>query len=348
MQLKLGFRLALILGIILIFIAGNALAENLPNDAAAAPQPPPETSAGSETRLLPSNIDVWSGDWAPDGKAMVFAGKPQGEDAVQMRIWYWALDPIAEPVQLTHTEGLVDFSPRWSPDGKKIALIRRNLGKPENATGNSAVWLKEIPGGAGRQLTGGPRDRDPAWSPDGGRIVFSRGQGPYQAQLFIINVGGGAVKLLAGEDGELLLSPWWGSDGKVYFTKLFPYQKPVTLAGQTYQVTEFGNGSIWAINPDNNTLEPVVVDEYDNRQPTLSPDGTKLAFVSNKSGAKDGNGKFDRGSLYIKNIKTGAISFITNKVGLNGGALAWSPDGKKLAFFTFRSIRPAVWVINIP
>lgn len=311
------------------------------------PVPAVENLAGTEMRLLPANIDVWACDWAPNGKTLVFSGKTQGEVASKMRIWYWSLDPINEPVPLTATEGLIDYSPRWSPDGTKIVLSRRSFNKTDNSNNNASLWLKEIPGGAGRKLTNGTQDRDPVWSPDGTKLIFSRSNGPYNAQLLVVDLNGGTVKQLCGKEGEVLISPWWGSDGKIYFAKLTPYPKPVTVSGQSYQVMEFGNGGIWAVNPENKLMEPVVVDEYDNRLPILSPDGTKLAFVSSRNPTKDGNGKYDRGSLYIRDMATGEIKYITNKVGLNGGSLSWSPDGKKLAFFTFRSIRPAVWVISI-
>jgi len=155
---------------------------------------------------------------------------------------------------------------------------------------------------------------------------------------------------LTGSEGELLDTPWWAKDGKVYFTKLVPTPKTVTVSGQNYQVMDLGRGGIWAINPTDSAsvAQPVVVDEYDNRFPALSPDGNWLAFISNRNSSKDGNGKFDRGSLYLKNMTNGSIYFLTNKVGLVGGSLSWSPDGKKLAFFTYRSIRPAVWVLTIP
>jgi len=114
---------------------------------------------GTETRLLPDTYDVWAGDWAPDGKSLAFAGKQQGKDATQMKIWLWNLAPEEKPIQLTGTEELMDYSPRWSPDGTKIAITRRNFGKL-NST-NSTIWVKEISGGAGRQLTQGPEDREP-------------------------------------------------------------------------------------------------------------------------------------------------------------------------------------------
>ncbi len=301
--------------------------------------------AGTETRLLPESFDVWACDWAPDGKGLVFAGKQQGKDATKMKIWFWDLNPAKNPIQLTDTDELMDYSPRWSPDGTKIVLTRRNFGKL-NST-NSAIWVKEISSGAGRQLTQGPEDREPFWSPDGTQLAFSRGQGPYHSQLLTVNFDDGKTKIVVGEAGELIHSPWWGRDGKIYYTKLRPSPREVIVSGEVYQVMDFGKGEIWSFNPISEASEPVVVDEYDNRTPALSPDGTKLAFVSNRVPVKEGNGKFDRGSLFIKNLPSGEILFVTNKVGLVGGSLSWSPDGKKLAFFTFRSIRPAAWVISL-
>lgn len=304
---------------------------------------------GTETQLLPKNYDIWSCDWSPDSKALVFAGKMQGEDSTKMRIWYWALDPIADPAPLTNTDQMIDFSPRWSPDGTKIVMSRRIFPIKSGSTNiTSSIWLKELPSGAGKQLSIGTEDRDPFWSPDGTQIVFSRGKGPYNGQLYILNVKDNSIKFLAGEEGELLMSPCWGKDGTIYYTRLTPSPKTVTVSGQTYQVMDFGKGGIWSINPITNSARAIINDEYDNRLPSLSPDGSKLAFVSNRIPTKDGNGKFDRGSLFIKKLRTNETNYITNKVGLNGGSLSWSPDGKKLAFFTFRSIRPAIWVINIP
>jgi Tol biopolymer transport system component len=300
--------------------------------------------AGTETRLLPANYDVWAFEWSPDGKTAVFSGKIQGEVSTRMRIWLWPLEPTSNPVVFTNTETLTDYSPRWSPDGRRLAMARVSQRK---AGALSNLWLKEVADGTGRQLTSGGQDREPFWSPDGTRIVFCRGRGPYQSQLLIYNLASGAVETLRDQEGEIVNSPWWGRNGMIYFSRLTPFSKNVTVSGKVYQVKEFGKGSIWAVNPADQTLEPVVVDEYDNRIPALSPDGNKLAFVSDRFQGKDGNGKYDRGSLYIKDLVTGEIRFITNKVGLNGGSLSWSPDGRCLAFFTFRSIRPSVWVINL-
>jgi Tol biopolymer transport system component len=301
--------------------------------------------AGTETRLFPAGYDIWACDWSPGGKALVFAGKVQGEDSMKLRVWYQGLDPASDPVLLTNTDQLVDFAPRWSPDGTKIAIARRSF---KSNVITSSIWLKEMAGGAGKPLTIGPEDRDPAWSPDGTQIVFTRSQGPYKASLMAFNIADANAKVLLAKEGELLNNPWWGKDGKIYFTKFTPGPKTVQVSGQAYSVMDFGKGSIWALDPADNTVAPVVVDDYDNRTPVLSPDGSKLAFVSDRNLLKDGSNKLDRGGLYIKDLKNNQIYFVTGKVGLSGASLTWSPDGKKIAFFTFRSIRPSVWVIALP
>lgn len=301
---------------------------------------------GAERRLLPGNVDVWSCDWSPDGKVLVYAGKRQGEPASKMRIWHWPVDAGREPSPLTNTDGLIDASPRWAKDGRQIALIRRSFNDSSYIT--SSIWLKEMSGGAGKQLTKGNQDRDPSWSPNGAQIVFVRNQGPYHSELYLAEVATGNLTSLLNLEDALLQSPWWGRDGKIYFVRLTPKPKGVDVNGQSHEAMEFGPGSIWAIDPETHAVEKIIDDEFDNRLPVLSPDGLRLAFVSSRSLAKDGNGKFDRGSLFVKDLKTGKLSYVTNKVSLNGGSLSWSPDGRQLAFFTFRSIRPAVWVITIP
>jgi Tol biopolymer transport system component len=296
-----------ILIILLLFVPGVLAEQPVSPAPGQSPVPTATTTnpasvtqlAGTEMRLLPANYDVWSCEWAPDGKTMVFSGKLQGELSTRMRVWLWPIKPAAKPVPFTNTESLTDFTPRWSPDGKQLVILRVTYGRKSAVSG---LWLKEISSGVGKQITSSNQDRDPFWSPDSTKVVFVRGNGPYQSQLMTVNPADGEFTTLRNEPREVLYSPWWGVDDKIYFAKLNPYQKEVTVNNQTYQVIDLGKGSIWALDPQTQVTEPVVVDDYDNRLPALSPDGTRLAYVSNRSTDKMGNGKFDRGSLYIKNL----------------------------------------------
>jgi TolB protein len=92
--------------------------------------------------------------------------------------------------QLTRPpRGLVDVTPTWSPDGKRIAFARRS-----SSTG--AVLVVDTNGRHVRRLTTGDGDsRSPAWTPNGKRILFSaRYDG--NPDLFSIAASGGDPRRL--------------------------------------------------------------------------------------------------------------------------------------------------------
>ena len=64
---------------------------------------------------------------------------------------------------------------------------------------------------------------------------------------------------------------------------------------------------------------------YYDSEPTFSPDGAKIAFVSNRDGS-DGN-------VFTLEISTGKVSQVTHEY--QTGAPTWSPDGKSIAYIAF-------------
>ncbi len=113
--------------------------------------------------------------------------------------------------------------------------------------------------------------------------------------------------------------------------------------------------SIWSMNPDGSSPTRLTDDKgrtenlpsfspvYD-RSPVWSPDGTKIAFISNRD---------YQSSLYVMNANGNNVRLVTDKVP-EIQELAWSPDGEKIAFSaggatTFASTLPPVniWVVNV-
>ena len=121
---------------------------------AAAPGGAPEPA------VPPSNRYDWSPDVAADG-TVAFVSDRSGSFEV------WAAAPGAPPRQLTGLRGPFAETPRWSPDGSRVAFAT-------GLDGNLEILVVDRAGGRPRRLTDHPgEDRAPAWSRDGNRLYFA-------------------------------------------------------------------------------------------------------------------------------------------------------------------------------
>ncbi len=85
--------------------------------------------------------------------------------------------------------------------------------------------------------------------------------------------------------------------------------------------------SVWSIDVASGEQVPIIAGAGSHGQPRWSPDGSKLAYVSN---ADDKAGT----QLYVRWMKSGATVRITSLPSTPGG-IAWSPDGTRIAFTMF-------------
>ena len=96
---------------------------------------------------------------SPDGRALAFAA--QG--------WIWHMDlDTGVATRLTDGPG-VDSRPRWSPDSKRLALVR------DNGTDTSIVLL-EIEGGTEQVIDTPAIELDPEFSADGRALFYTSGE----------------------------------------------------------------------------------------------------------------------------------------------------------------------------
>jgi Tol biopolymer transport system component len=147
-------------------------------------------------------------DWSPLGDWIVFQTTPGGGD-----MYVKNLDGSGAILLAAFA-----FHPVWSPDGTRIAFVRRvgSSSFPTPQPGSLVIFVVNSDGSGQRQLTFPANqtinDDSPAWSPDGTRVVFVRyqiAQPDWKFHLNVINADGTDLKNITPDSLQDILRPDW-------------------------------------------------------------------------------------------------------------------------------------------
>ncbi len=243
--------------------------------------------------------------WSPDGRYILFSR--YGGDVAPEKTGLWLVSPGGgEPHQLT---AFIGEHPDWSPDGRYIAFDGDFGNSIQLVSASGGVPVRIVPESI-PVLRGG----QPKWSPDGSRIAFKEG-----SNLWVLDVSTSRLDKVFREPGKVPIPTGWSLDGSEIYVSLregaenpnssiwaisaigqdrrqltlekesaYPYAD-VSPDGSLLAVVwcEGRNCDLWVMSAAGGKRVQITSHPGYDDGPSWSPDGTRIAFVSRRSGNFD-------------------------------------------------------------
>ena len=223
------------------------------------------------------------------------------------------------------------MSPKFSPDGKKIAFLSSRSGKNQ-------VWIMNTHGGEARKLTNEKKGvRSIKWSPDGKKISFLKNDDDTEEEkkskenktdvilvdknfkyshIYTYNLDEDSVFQIT--NGNFSVNNFdYSPDGKKI---IFSHQEDTNIN------TGFINTDISIIESNGKNIKFLIQRPGLDSNPIFSGDGNKFAFISS-GGKQESIGLRD---VYIYNLKSDEIKKLSNTPNRDSNIISWTSDDKNL------------------
>ncbi len=301
--------------------------------------------------------------FSPDGRRIAFRSERDGGGI-------FVIAAFGGPAKRVSPIG---FNPAWSPDGRKLAVATEKMQDPARKNVGSQIWQIDLQTGQ-RKLLSKDDGVQPSWSPNGHRIAYwGVPTGTGKRVLWTVPAEGGEPSV-AVEDGALNWNPAWSPDGKyLYYSSnrsgsmnfwrvpideatgkvLGEPQSISTPSASSGFLSLSKTGTVFAYSTDDSranieklSLDPVGLTVAETRVPIthgsrvvgachVSPDGERIVFQSSHP----------REDLYIVRSDGSGMKQLTRD-DHKDRLPRWSPDGSRIAFYSNRSGRYEIWLVD--
>lgn len=255
----------------------------------------------------------------------------------------------SDQVQLTFGER-GESSPRWSPDGRRIAFLAR---RGDDA--NTQIYVLDADGGEARRITNHPTaPGDLTWSPDSRLLFFTAANAASAAakEKKRLQDDVFAFEETNFEQEHLWVTDLDGKTTQVTFGNYSVTGYTLSNDGSTIAYTRAPSpllehmrfSEVWTMDANGGNARRLTTNEVNESEPRVSPDGREVLFTS------DANERFDayyNDKLFLVPRQGGAARVLLPDVPYQVMNAQWTADGKAIVFLANHGVHTELMRVDV-